>query len=1052
MALLNTTDVAAVEARLDPRAAGTLRWVIDSPVFAAWASASRPPSSGHKKEGSSGRPRALWVTGYAGSGKTTLAAYVAGHLSEQLPPPPPAMATPVVRFFCDGKIAAQRDGSAILRSIIYQLVVRRRKLLLKVRRAYHRQGPQLFVRFEALWSLFLDLTAGNAVIVVLDALDECDDVTQRSVVHAILRLFDGGRKTRVGGEEGGGGGGGKGAVEDSWAGVKFFITCRPTLTSIYPVPQEGSTHAHLRFEEQQDSVGEDVKLVIRQRLAQIFSRPSPSTGSKTTTNTKKQQELRAHLESVLIAKAETTFLWVTLVLSLLESPHVQLSPASIPTIAQHLRPDLASLYAHLLSLIPAPHRHGAGTILRFLLAAARPLSLSEISILGEVQCGLRAGEGVGLGVTPAALGPLVRISQGCVYLVHHTLKEYLMDLAADSADPLAGDFGVDLRHATLLLAECCVEYLLGDYLVDGDSSVHASSAGSSPVISATVNPSHASNEDDDGDDGPLGLATYDLEDVFMFRDKHAVEEATYSVLTERHGLYDYAALYWAAHFAQYNEDAVSTKMHHLAITLCSSSNINTPGPSNWFRYVWLKNGMSEPLYPAVVDALLITSFFGHSKTLQLFLEDYSSSSSSSSRQVLDQSTVASALYWAARNGHASCVTQLLRWATAITLLVKINNELPLSAAAECGQLHSVRALLADPRTGADVTNARRRTPLSLAAGNGHSDIVELLLPSADVNVNAPDRSGAPPWLWAMHSNSVATIKLFLRSAHVDHNAIDAKGQGAAAWAAELGHDGALTQLLKSTRPRIDLALKDAKGRTPLALAAAAGHLSTVRLLVRSGRADPLAQGSTGRTALSLAAAQADARIVHCLVNAAPAAVDVPDDAGWAPLAWALNPPGYADNVAVLLQAGGIDINRRDNTSGRTLLAWAATYGLVSITRSLLCATVSLEGERGLGKVDVERRDNDGRTPFSHACGNGCVGVARLLLETGEVDVNSRDSTGRTPLSWAASGTTSAEMLSFLMQLPEVEVDGKDSSGCSARDYARQFGREDVFLAARPATA
>jgi ankyrin repeat protein len=41
-----------------------------------------------------------------------------------------------------------------------------------------------------------------------------------------------------------------------------------------------------------------------------------------------------------------------------------------------------------------------------------------------------------------------------------------------------------------------------------------------------------------------------------------------------------------------------------------------------------------------------------------------------------------------------------------------------------------------------------------------------------------------------------------------------------------------------------------------------------------------------------------------------------------------------------------------------------------------------------GKVDVNSKDNDGRTPLSLAAREGHEAVVKLLVETGKVDVSS----------------------------------------------------------------
>jgi ankyrin repeat protein len=51
-----------------------------------------------------------------------------------------------------------------------------------------------------------------------------------------------------------------------------------------------------------------------------------------------------------------------------------------------------------------------------------------------------------------------------------------------------------------------------------------------------------------------------------------------------------------------------------------------------------------------------------------------------------------------------------------------------------------------------------------------------------------------------------------------------------------------------------------------------------------------------------------------------------------------------------------------------------------------------------GKVDVDSKDSDGRTPVSWAAEHGHEAVVKLLLDTGKVDVDSKDENGQTPLS------------------------------------------------------
>lgn len=94
----------------------------------------------------------------------------------------------------------------------------------------------------------------------------------------------------------------------------------------------------------------------------------------------------------------------------------------------------------------------------------------------------------------------------------------------------------------------------------------------------------------------------------------------------------------------------------------------------------------------------------------------------------------------------------------------------------------------------------------------------------------------------------------------------------------------------------------------------------------------------------------------------------------------MNPPGYQENVTELLQSGTVDINRKDKVHSRTPLSWAASYGFLTIARTLTCT-------RG---IISDSRDASGRTPLSHAASSGNIDVVSLLLSLDDVDINSQD--------------------------------------------------------------
>ena len=156
--LLNTVNLADHELSLDRRIQGTLEWVKSIPQFVEWVS--------------SADSKLLWVTGHAGSGKTTLALHVAESIRSQM-----KERILVARFLFDDKVEYLRNGYNMLKCFIFQLVSQRKRLWQYVRKAYESGGPQTFEQFESLWSILQQLIGNEkdrTLVLIIDAIDECE--------------------------------------------------------------------------------------------------------------------------------------------------------------------------------------------------------------------------------------------------------------------------------------------------------------------------------------------------------------------------------------------------------------------------------------------------------------------------------------------------------------------------------------------------------------------------------------------------------------------------------------------------------------------------------------------------------------------------------------------------------------------------------------------------------------------------------------------------------------------------------------------------------------
>ncbi|EKG09964.1 hypothetical protein MPH_12926 [Macrophomina phaseolina MS6] len=970
-AILNCVDVPGYESKLDRCAGGTLTWVWNDPQYNNWMT---------KRE-----MGLLWVTGFPGCGKTIMCSYVVFRLSEMLP-----QSSIICRFFCNGRIDGQRDSLNLIRSLIYQIVARRRKLLRIVRRASDKQGFQLFDRFDALWNLFLEICQhekAGSIVVVIDAIDECEEETQIFIADRIIRLL---------GSEG-------------KAPIKFFVTSRPNAPATYVLKQTVIQHANLKLEGKQSAINEDIKLVIRQRLDALVDRGrcDPKT--------------RDRLQELLMEKADQTFLWVSLVLSLLEMRRL-LTQRDLQSLVEKLPSSLQTLYEHLLRSIPKEDAELAGKILRIIVAAARPLSEAEIQTILAISERADA-EGLShlqvkyptLESIQVLLGPLVRVLGSRVNLIHQSLKDYLVDLGTNGRNPLAPIFGVDLLRDQFMLARSCITYLMQpvfekdlfakDYFTMEESPV-------SPAMSAVLEEDHES-------DGEIPL--FAIHGDSIFKDQSNLDGERCAIISTNYAFFDYASTYWSVHLCGC-ESSSTPQIYPQVAALCDCrSDVSL----NWFRYFWITQNVSDTV-PKDVDALSLFCFLGLSRAVQIFID------SSDFRSEM----IGSGLYWAARNGRTACVEVILAQKPPQNgSLMLANRQSVLCVAAQCGASGCLRALLASGHFDANEPESDGRTPLSLAAVGGHKEAIKLLLETY-IDVNRPDHDGSPPLFWAVAGNATEIVGELLKDKRTDPNRLDRKNRNALSWAAAEGYASPLSELLRDHR--IDANNKDLKGRTPLILATMGGHLDNVLLLLRSRRVETSAQDNDGRNAISWAAEQPNFKILHSLLKYDKSGADTQDKEGWTPLAWALNPPGYPQNVDTLVQSGLIDVDRPDR-DGRTPLSYAVSYGYLRIVK-ILC---------GVKGVNIDGPHNSGRTPLSYAAGTGDLNIVRFLVSTGRVNINARDISGCTPFLKAALGGHFA-VITFLAELPGIDMELADKEGRTPLWFAEHYNKEDIvtFLRAR----
>ncbi|MCJ1476880.1 hypothetical protein MMC13_005549 [Lambiella insularis] len=888
----NTANAAKYKSSLASPVKGTCKWILSNSQFANWDA----------QEGTC----LLWISGYPGSGKTILSAYILEHLAEG--DNASSLRTTLCYFFCDEKIGTQRDGAAILRSIIHQLLMRRRWLIKYVKSAYDVQGPQFEQNLNELWRIFIAIASDKQVgpvRVIIDAIDECEEITRKRLLRDVIELISKSQSAGLG-----------------TPCVKFLVTSRPLLGPQY-------TTNLLQIDPSQSHVEQDLRQVIQTKVNGIVER------------TRCNADVKTYLENALNSKADRTFLWVTLVLHLLEQSFLA-SQKDFKRIIDALPTSLTATYESYLHGIATAYQPLASKLLHFLVASSRTLTLEEMRVLIAIQDHHRSLADIEEDMQPniqktieGVLGPLVRIWDSRVYLLHQSLKEYLQDLSSQKGNPMSATYGVDSREANLLLAKACVSYLLLNDLEEDILSQDRSSTEDSPTSLM------ADSLDMEATEEPVD--PYNLGEDILFQDPAVLDiEACISIANQR-ALFDYSARHWAEHYSS----ACSISSRTFQESVLRLSDTSRPQNSNWLRYFWHYAEMDLSC-PRDFVPFITATYFGHLTSLKVLLMG---------SLPIQPDIGACGIYWASRMGHHEVVDLLLE--ENFNPDARVNGQNALTAAVEFNRAAVVKRLLKDEGYISEEIGYRvnylatgARTPLSIAAGNGLTAIATQLLQHDRIQPDIADSSQRTPPFWAVMGNHLDVLQLLLKDVRTSLNHVDKAGQNILSYAASAG-ELKLVEYLMGLKD-LNAHEQDRNGRTALSWAAGNRHLETAIYLRRSQRVDVSITDNDGRNAISWACSGCHPKVIKYLIKHDPQGVDQEDVNGWAPLAWATFREA-PKTVQVLLESGFVDVNRRDK-HGRTALSWTAEYGYLKVLTLLL-------NTKG---IEIESKDNRGITPLMYA--------------------------------------------------------------------------------------
>lgn len=401
--------------------------------------------------------------------------------------------------------------------------------------------------------------------------------------------------------------------------------------------------------------------------------------------------------------------------------------------------------------------------------------------------------------------------------------------------------------------------------------------------------------------------------------------------------YEYAASHWVNHFAACEKDATDDLKENAMKLL----NFTDSGCTDWVSFIRTEKEAQGELFPSSSEPATLAAHFGLGETLTGILADNSA---------MSQSTKDDALFWASRGGHESIVKLLLENGADPNRHIA-DEHTALTTAAHRGHLGCVQALLADQRTDINIEGNRSRTALSFAACNGHEKICAVLVQREECRLDDTDWKGMTPLFYAAGSEHVPIVKVLtaLPGVNVNHQANS--GRTTLSRAAEGGAIAPLKQLLNTEG--VDVNLPDNDGMTPLMWAAFMGNAAGADALLRHAEIDKAAVNSKDKkNAIHFACQAGMHEVLLCLLKHECPGIDDPDVDGWTPMMWAIQKG--PECVSTLLATGRVEIERRDN-EGRTALSQAAQWGTsVEVIRILLHhgADPEATGDNGQTPLDV----------------------------------------------------------------------------------------------------
>ncbi|EGR46594.1 WD40 repeat-like protein, partial [Trichoderma reesei QM6a] len=332
----------------------------------------------------------LWIKGDPGKGKTMMLCGLSQELEDAREGP-----SLLSYFFCQATVPTLNTATAVLRGLLYLLVIRHPSLFPHLQDAYEKVGDRKL--FEGVNSWFALIKIFNKMMkdqllqnscFIIDALDECSDRD---------KLLD--------------------LIVDSCAstpGVKWILSSRK-LRDIEAKFGRCEHSVVVDLEEHNDSTIDSVKKFIGSRLQKL---------ELVEDNPNLQEKLR----DIILQKSNRTFLWAALVIEELKNLETYEEESEVLQFLDKMPSGLPELYDRMIAQIRQMgsklDRDRCFRILSTMATTYRPLNLTALPLLADLKGNLAKPET--LRKLIQMCGSFLTIQDQTIYFIHQSAKDYLV--------------------------------------------------------------------------------------------------------------------------------------------------------------------------------------------------------------------------------------------------------------------------------------------------------------------------------------------------------------------------------------------------------------------------------------------------------------------------------------------------------------------------------------------------------------------------------------------------------------------------------------------------